>query len=131
MRDEYRKYMDSAEPDVVWSEDRFRLEVWHLTTEKVHPAAFTRERLGYRFYAGEELLFEGDDFRPSPFVAWDGTESITSLLYFLSLRPGDTDESYFEDYTERQREWVESEEAEDLAHIVFEIEEGLRDLTTD
>lgn len=51
------------------------------------------------------VLFEGSDFRPSPLHADDSDATVAALLGFLTLRPGDTDREYFEDYTPAQLEF--------------------------
>lgn len=88
----------------------YRLQVWDLNERKA-PA---HHRLGYRLTKGQEVLFEGDDFGCSPMHAVDSNEALVGLLGFLTLKPGDTDEEYFENYTARQLEWAESE-AEELS----------------
>lgn len=47
-------------------------------------------------------LFEGADFNGSPLHADDSDETLRVLLSFLTLRPGDTDAEYFENYTSAQ-----------------------------
>lgn len=51
------------------------------------------------------LLFEGDDFGCSPLDAIDSDGCVRSLMTFLTLRPGDTDEEYFADYTDAQHDY--------------------------
>ena len=58
-------------------------------------------------------IFAGDDFSPSTCYDPEGPESAADLLCFLTLREGDTDPEYFDDYTERQKDFSECE-AEDL-----------------
>lgn len=83
---------------------------------------FGRTYLGYQFVMKGEAIFEGDDFGVPTGKVIDSLEVAASLLHFLSLRPGDTDADYFDDYTERQWQFVE-EHAEDLSMLVSEIEE--------
>src|SRR6478609_979026 len=47
-------------------------------------------------------IFEGEDFSCSPMDATDSDNSVRALMGFLTLRPGDTDEEYFERYTPEQ-----------------------------
>lgn len=61
-----------------------------------------------------EIIFQGSDFACSPMHGIDSDECLRSLLGFLTLRPGDTDAEYFENYTERQRRFCD-EDAETLA----------------
>lgn len=69
-----------------------------------------RTRIAYRFFDPEgELLFSGCDFFPSRLHAIDSDEAVRSLLGFLLLRPGDTDDEYFSDYTEKQLAFAEDE----------------------
>lgn len=67
--------------------------------------------LAYRLAMGEHgqetILFEGEDFACSPMHAIDSNEAIASLMWFLTLRPGDTDAEYFEGYTDAQRSYCE------------------------
>lgn len=63
------------------------------------------------------VLFAGDDFRGSPMHADDSDATLRALLGFLTLRPGDTDREYFDDYSERQLAFATSNTAELLAFI--------------
>ena len=76
------------------------------------------DRIGYRLTMREHgnviVLFEGEDFRPSPLHSVDGDEAVESLMTFLTLRPGDTDAEYFANYTEAQRDYC-SAHAETLS----------------
>lgn len=54
-----------------------------------------------------DLLFAGNDFYGSPLHASDSDESTAALMSFLTARPGDTDEEYFENYTSEQIEYCE------------------------
>ena len=71
-------------------------------------------------------VFTGSDFRPSPLHAWDSDETVAAVMEFLTLRLGDTDRDYFENYTAEQIEFRDSH-AETLAWEVysrFEAKEG-------
>jgi hypothetical protein len=65
-----------------------------------------KSMLSYQFYHKEQLVFEGDDFGCSPMYCIDSDNAVAALLHFLSLKPGDTDREYFEDYTEQQLEFA-------------------------
>lgn len=83
-----------------------------------------RERVGYRLtqrQRGQEptVIFEGDDFRPSPMHSVDGDDAVTALMFFLTLRPGDTDAEYFENYTTEQLDFA-CEHGESLQFYVEE-----------
>ena len=95
----------------------------HYRTDHVdtYPAAYeSRERVGYvlRMHdsSGTRVIFDGDDFRPSPSHSLDGPEAIVSLLGFLSLGDGDTDADYFKGYTAEQLAWRD-EHAEALSMV--------------
>lgn len=60
------------------------------------------------------LLFNGDDFGASPLHDPVGIESAKDLLSFLTVRKGDTDEDYFDNYTDEQIEFSESWDCEQL-----------------
>ncbi len=80
---------------------RFRLVMWHAAYE-------------LRVVGEPEPLFRGDDYSPSPCHAVDSDKSVAGLLWFLTLKPGDTDEDYFAAYTARQLAFC-AEHAESLA----------------
>lgn len=84
-----------------------------------------RAKIGYELYTPSDPttpLFQGEDFGPSPLHGIDSTEAAMSLLGFLTLKPGDTDQEYFDNYTPEQLEWCKGQEAEELAMIVYEYE---------
>jgi hypothetical protein len=94
----------------------FKLELY--ATYQVHKG---REYLAYRFFHNGMLIFEGDDYGPSPCQAIDGDESVAGLLGFLACQPGDTDDEYFARYTPQQLEWAE-QYGEELHNYVDELE---------
>lgn len=95
-------------------EGDYILTLWdtHRTGE------FGKSILGYRFTGPgkgkrQQTIFTGEDFHAPAFQAIDSDEVVRALLDFLTLRPGDTDDEYFEKYTKRQRDFAENE-AEEL-----------------
>jgi hypothetical protein len=68
-------------------------------------------------------IFSGDDFDPGP-LRISPAQLVADLLGFLTLRPGDTDEGYFEKYTAEQLSWCQSAEAEELKLFAEEPEEA-------
>jgi hypothetical protein len=68
-------------------------------------------------------IFSGDDFDPGP-LRISPAQLVADLLGFLTLRPGDTDEEYFEKYTAEQLAWCQSAEAEELKLFAEEPEEA-------
>lgn len=90
-------------------------------------------QLAYRLCVAEGtrwvLIFSGEEFGGSPLHAVDSNDTLGAILAFLSLRPGDTDATYFERYTPRQLEFAE-QHGDGLAMWSSELEgagEGERD----
>lgn len=107
-----------------WQQDGFRLELYNTGTVD----RFGKSLLAYEFYDeefGSEPIFAGADFHCSPLDAVDSDATVAALLGFLSLRPGDTDAEYFDDYSTRQLEWC-GRRGEALGMLGFELgeEEG-------
>lgn len=65
-------------------------------------------RLAQHDRVGRRVLFEAADFHGSPMDADDSDATVAALLGFLTLRPGDTDREYFDDYTEEQRAFADT-----------------------
>lgn len=106
--------LDPEDPCVLRdvSVDGYRLQTWD-TYEQCKNGP--QSRLAYRFTGKDGLvLFQGDDFGCSPMAAIDSDDCLRSLLGFLTLRPGDTDDEYFDSYTPSQLKWAE-ECAEELS----------------
>lgn len=72
-----------------------------------------KAQVGYNLSDNKSTIFSGDDFYPAPSFDPEGPKSAEALLSFLTLCDGDTDDEYFENYTERQIDFRDSE-AEDL-----------------
>lgn len=69
-----------------------------------------KSAVGYQFDDPHgETLFEGEDFYCSPLHAIDSDEALRSLLGFLTLKPGDTDKEYFENYTPKQMAFAQGD----------------------
>ncbi len=68
----------------------------------------------YKFKVGRKLIFSGQSFCPSPLHAIDSIETVRALMTFILLKKGDTDAEYFDNYTEEQLEFSESETADRL-----------------
>jgi hypothetical protein len=83
-----------------------------------------KSRLAYDFRKEDdkEPLFSGDDFFCGMFTAIDSDESMLCLLCFLTLKPGDTDKEYFEEYNENQLAWANSSECENMSYDVTLLE---------
>src|SRR4051812_18312216 len=99
-----------------WQEGPFRLELYDT-----YQTDYGKSRLAYQFFHDGQLVFEGKDFCASPMHAIDGDETVAGLLTFLSLRPGDADPEYFDDYTPEQMNFAQ-QEGEQLSYLVMEME---------
>ncbi len=97
---------------------RGRGPVFYLLLWDEHNWHGNRRYLSYRLTMRERgrsvVLFEGSDFGPSPMWADDSDATVAGVMAFLTLRPGDTDDEYFRDYTPRQLGYC-SMHAESLA----------------
>lgn len=60
----------------------------------------------YEFSDRKGCIFKGSDFACSPMHAIDSDECVRALLSFLTLRPGDTDSEYFDNYTPEQLDFA-------------------------
>jgi len=85
------------------------------------------DKLKYFLYYKDELIFKGDDFRPSPMHGIESLDALNSLLGFLSLQLGDTDDEYFENYTGKQIKFSEDMVCEDLKMLVSDFENDCED----
>lgn len=113
--------------------DGYRLMTWDTNRRMGN-----KDRLGYALWApgrwDDEPLFAGEDFGSSPMHAIDSDDTLRAILGFLTLRPGDTDADYFDDYTEEQMDFARGD-AESLSLWSLEPERGeeempFRDLDT-
>lgn len=60
------------------------------------------------------VVFEGDTFAGSPLHADDSDATVAALMGFITLRPGDTDRAYFDEYSQAQLDFAD-QHAEALA----------------
>lgn len=104
-----------------------RLELWKLAVvmrSRGRDQVQVSERVGYRFYTGDRLIFEGVDFFTPLGMTRDMRRVAGELLCFLTLREGDTDADYFDDYTPAQLAWRDYY-AEDLSAEVSAQMDGM------
>lgn len=80
-------------------------------------APFESKKQAYQLKQGGKLLFSGEDFGPAPMHCIDSDHAVEALMSFLTLRPGDTDEDYFKNYTPEQLAFCD-EHAEALSACV-------------
>lgn len=89
----------------------FSLTLWDTGRTQHRVGRFGCPELGYRLTMRENgrsvVLFEGEDFGAGCGTAIDSDAAVAGILGFLTLRPGDTDDEYFEKYTEAQREFCD------------------------
>lgn len=83
-----------------------------------------KERVKYTLRNPEgKIVFAGNDFFASPLDNPTGIDSALALMVFLTVRPGDTDQEYFENYTPDQLSFVQSFECEQLSCTISDMEE--------
>ena len=92
---------------------RFRLTTWDTGRTGYGGNYLVGYRLSIIKPGTILTLFEGEDFGCSPLHCIDSDETVAGIMGFLTLRPGDTDAEYFEDYTPEQLAYC-SEHAEAL-----------------
>lgn len=81
------------------------------------------KNVSYVVFKNGGILFQGDDFKPSPLDKIESIDIPICLLSFLTLQPGDTDSEYFEKYTASQMGWANSFECEQLKGLVSDFED--------
>lgn len=101
-----------------WTEGEFRLELYDTHGFDAYSG---KSRLAYELFHRDGLIFEGDDFFPSPLHAIDSDDTVGCILTFLSLRPGDTDADYFERYTPEQLDFAD-QYGDELSLYAYELE---------
>lgn len=97
--------------------DGFTSEPHTLTIEPAGIFPGMRERWSYELFCGDQLIFSGSDMGSPDGVTEE--EVAAHALFFLTLRPGDTDKEYFAEYTQEQHDWC-TEHAEDLALCLYD-----------
>lgn len=102
----------------VWESGSFRLEIGDVS--KVHG---DRAYYEYVLYFKGEEIFYGMDYGPSPMHDPHGDAAVADLLHFLSIMEGDVEDSYFDNYTDKQMAFVCSEDCEELRILAMELEE--------
>lgn len=80
-------------------------------------------KVQYYAFKGDTILFQGDDFKPSPMREVDSLDSMVDLLGFFTVKPGDTDKEYFASYTPEQLEWCKSNECEAISVLISDYED--------
>ena len=101
-----------------WSKNRFTLHLFYDGYDYEH----SKSRMSYIFKDGRKTIFTGNDFFSSPLHAIDSLNTVYSLLSFICLQKGDTDQEYFDNYTSEQIEWSKSNRCEELSLLVMDWE---------
>jgi len=83
-----------------------------------------RTDYNYAMYLDGAMLFSGDDFSPPPMDDPYSLDSLVSLLGWFTLKPGDTDDDYFAEYTAPQLDFANSGFCEELSLISYDFENG-------
>jgi hypothetical protein len=104
-----------------WSNNGFSIVTWD--THKID--SLGKSIIGYTLRDKGKIIFTGEDFHCSPMHAIDGLETIEAILSFLTLKIGDTDREYFEDYAPEQLEWSSSSRCDELQMIRMMMQERL------
>lgn len=99
----------------------FTLTVWD--THRID--GMGKAILGYRLSDRGVLIFQGEDFHSSPMHAIDSLNVVEAILSFLTLKQGDVESEYFDEYTPTQLEWSRGSRCEELNRIQLELEQRL------
>lgn len=84
-----------------------------------------QRKIGYEFKSSAgEVIFRGEDIGVASSDAIDSDAATWGAVGWFTLKPGDTDSEFFDDYTPAQLEWCESSEAEELSLFVYDHESG-------
>lgn len=110
--------MDMDEPIKVWRKAGFTLRLWDTGTYDRRGCT----RLRYQLKDGQRVIFEGANYCASPLHADDSRETVAGLLGFLTLKPGDTDREYFDNYTPAQMDWTRSSRCDYLGMLQYDME---------
>lgn len=79
--------------------------------------------VGYEMFKDNNVLFSGDDFKPSILYPIDSIQSPLSLMGFLTVQRWDTDDDYFKNYTVEQLEFADSFECEQIKVLLSDLED--------
>ena len=80
----------------------------------------------YRFfiYHNGILLFEGNEYKPSPYVADDPVKLLADLLFFHVNDPQESGSEYGKEWNDKQLEWLESSDCQEIEVMVHDITAG-------
>jgi len=90
----------------------FELKMW--ATSRTDNRGQTIIAYDFRRVGTDEPIFAAEDFAGSPMHSDDSDDAVEALLGFLTLRPGDTDQDYFDNYTKEQMDFCLSQQCETM-----------------
>lgn len=106
-------------PIKLWRRDGFLVRLWDMQSP-----GLGGYYVAYEFYDNKQLIFSGEDYKPPYWAAIDSIGAVVSLLLWFILKPGDTDSEYFEQFTDEQMKWIESERRDKLEEITLQYREA-------
>jgi hypothetical protein len=81
----------------------------------------SHEYVNYKFIRPDKMvIFQGNDFGCPMYKNPESKWAAIQLLGFLTCKPGDTDEEYFEHYSVDQLAWCNSFDCEELSLYTME-----------
>lgn len=81
-------------------------------------------RLDYEMTIDGNVIASGNDFLIGMAMYPDSIESVVSLLGFLTVQKGDTDESYFANHTPEHLNWLTTSQCQEIALFVADYEDS-------
>jgi len=109
-----------------WKRDGFRLVLWD-TNVPTGRGYLADTLLAFQFSDGGRVIFTGRGFVPPLGVSIDSDECVAACLFGFTPRPGDVEEQYFDGYTARQCDWLESGRPDELYALVRDVEASATD----
>ena len=91
--------------------DKYYLVLWDTGRRDTH------YKVGYQLmWPGHRILFKGEDLGVPSNQCIDSDDTLRDLIGWLTLKPGDTDEEYFENYTPEQLAFAQSDDAQNMQY---------------
>jgi len=81
-------------------------------------------QMEYELFLNDQLIGEGNDFCLGAGQYPDTIDAPTSLLGFLTVQKGDTDDDYFKNHSQEHLKFTESNLCEDLRTYLYDYEGG-------
>jgi len=113
--------LEGIEPNAI---SILKLEDYGITLV-IH--ANTENPYGYRFYVGDELLADSDEFRPAGGPAADAGSiyAMGELLFWMTMKEEDYEEETFKNHTKEHLLWLSTAgiAIDDLQSYIQELED--------